>query len=100
LIGVSIGLRIFVRTLIFAWTDRADATSQRATKASALITLSAGLSGLLYWMVFEEEPFYSLETFVVLMLSVAPAFAISFFAFWLRFRRSIDSNSKSRRRFR
>lgn len=94
LVGVIIGLAIFVGTLVSVWTNRAEATTQRATKASALISLSIGLLGLLHWIVFEKEPIYSLETIVVLMLYVAPTFVISFYAYSSWLRRSVDQNGK------
>ena len=93
LIGVILGLAIFVGTLISAWSNRAQAITQRATITSALIALLIGVIGLLHRVVFEKEPIHSLETIVVLMLYVAPTFVISFYASsWLR--RSVDENGE------
>jgi cytochrome bd-type quinol oxidase subunit 2 len=94
LVGFIIGLAIFVGTLVSVWTNRADATTQRAAKASALISLLIGLSGLLHWIVFEKQPIYSPETLVVLVLYAAPTFVICFYVFSSRIRRSLDHNGK------
>lgn len=42
LVGAIIGIAILAGTLVLVWTNRADATIQRATKASALISLLIG----------------------------------------------------------
>ena len=94
LVGVIIGLATFVGTLVFVWANRANAATQRATKASAVISLSIGLLGLLHWIVLENQSIYSLETIVVLMLYVAPTFVISFYTYSSWLRRSVDKNSK------
>lgn len=95
LVGFVIGLAVFVGTLLFVWINRSDETIQRAAKVSAVISLSIGLIGAVYWIGVADEPMDSPETIVILTLCVAPTFVVSFYTclFWLR-RTALHSRSE------
>ena len=91
LFGVLVGLAVFVATVISAWTNRSDVSTQRSAKAGITVAIVAGLLGLAHWVVVQGKAFVSTETALLMAVYMAPTFTIVFYLYKAWLRRSYDS---------
>ena len=79
LVIFSVGVLVFIATLVFIFRKRSTLLIQRSARSAVITSVIVGLLGLTHWYLFGHEPLLPFVPISIPIFYMAPAFLVAFY---------------------